>query len=300
MEIQKLKRKETEKRIEDWNFNFEGTNIYDIIVEGIKTIKVVNFDKATIQGSVSFQPRGENKNEIGGLSFFETIVGGATRFNSIEINGKVYFAGAKIRGVVVFDKATMKNVDFNGAQMYSASFTDVTLNGLAEFNMTVNPGTLTFTETTFARCEAAEAAYRSAKQNYEQRGDRIRADKYFYREMVARRNYKESKLLRHFEWFFLDLSMKYGTSPSRLFEFWTLLAFMIGVLTAASFAVTTGLKLDDAGLVVISSISVFAPGLSLAHSQPNILIWILSIISTITAAFFWSAFILIFSRKYMR
>jgi hypothetical protein len=141
---------------------------------------------------------------------------------------------------------------------------------------------------------------RAAKQNCEQRGDRIGADEYFYKEMVARRSQNENKLYRHLERLFLDWPMKYGTSPSRLFGTWILLAAILGGLTAASLAFTSGLTVDTGGLAAMSLMSVFAPGLSLAHAQPNLLVWAFSIISTIMAAFFWGAFILVFSRRYMR
>ena len=151
---------------------------------------------------------------------------------------------------------------------------------------------MSFEKTEFLRPSAQQAACRTAKQVWESLGDRNEADEYFYKEMVARRRQKRWPI-RFGEWLFVQSPTKYGTSPLRLFATWVLLGVIFGA--ALAYESGSGLNLLD-GLAAI-----FAPGYALAlTSGSDIVFKSISVIETIVGAFFWGAFILVFSRRYMR
>jgi hypothetical protein len=101
--------------------------------------------------------------------------------------------------------------------------------------------------------------------------------------------------MRFLEWLFIDCALKYGTSPARLVGTWASVAFILGVLTfVASGMLANSWQLENIGF---GAAAAFAPGFALV--QPHVSV-IIAIIEAMVSAFLWAAFIVVFSRKYMR
>ncbi len=209
----------------------------------------ISFDKATIKGRVSFI-----KAKIQGyVSFKKTIIKMYAMFDGAEMGWDALFDGAKIGGDASFNEAEIGR---------HASFDRAEIGGDASFDTLDIKGKLSFEKAIFYKPEAEENASRAARRTYEHLGDRETADRYFYREMVARRKgrteklrerikkeqeenenlsafvgklkkvywfaaEKREKVYQFFEWLFADLTCQYGTNPQRPVLIWLL--FVIGI-----------------------------------------------------------------------
>jgi hypothetical protein len=214
--------------------------------------------------------------------------------NKAEIEGPVNFILAKIGAGAVFNEITIKqDCYFEQVEIgENCSFEAADLRNDLRLSLLNVKGELSFRDASFVLPQVEERACRIAKQNCEVRGARQDADYYFYREMVARRRQRPWPV-RYGEWLFIQSPTKYGTSPPRLFATWGLL----GVIFGAALAYESGLGLNFLnGLAAI-----FAPGYALALTSGSDIVYkSITVIETILGAFFWGAFILVFSRRYMR
>jgi hypothetical protein len=167
------------------------------------------FDEAEIGGNASFGGA-----EIGGdASFFITKIGGDAGFVNAKIGGNAWFGGAEIGGNASFDEAEIGGAGFVNAKIGgNASFDEAEIGGdawfdeaeigenasfggaeicsYARFDLLEIKGKLSFRDAIFEKPEAQEESCRKAKRVWEEFGDRIEVDYYFYREMEAKRKQK--------------------------------------------------------------------------------------------------------------
>ncbi len=258
--LAELKKEKVKEKIGRGDFNFEGAILENIDFSGMEIKGDVNFKNAVILGNAIF-----NRAEIGGVvSFGWAKIGGHASFNKAEIGGNAWFRVAEIGGDASFNKAKIGgNAWFRWAEIGGhTSFEKAKIGGYASFDTLDVKGKLSFEKAIFYKPEAEENASRAARRTYERLGDRETADRYFYREMVARRKgrteklrerikkgqeenenlsafvgklkkvywfaaEKREKVYQFFEWLFADLTCQYGTNPQRPVLIWLL--FVIGI-----------------------------------------------------------------------
>jgi uncharacterized protein YjbI with pentapeptide repeats len=156
------------------NASFEGAKIEeDAMFEGAKIGGGAGFEGAEIGRDVLF-----DKAEIVGSAWFEGAkIGRDTSFEGAKISRDAWFEGAKIGRDVWFDLLEIK-------------------------------GTLSFKDAKFEKNEAQEESCRKAKRTWENVGNRIEVDYYFYREMEAKR--KQKYLIFSLKELILKLMVKLG------------------------------------------------------------------------------------------
>ena len=302
------------------NATIKGDALFDnAVIEGD-----VEFISATIKGDALFDNATIKRNARfyyavieGDVRFNSAIIELSAQFSSVMIKGKASFDNATIKGFAYFNGATIKryawfnNATIEGDALFDnatikgkASFDNATIKGYASFdNATLEgklsgcytaeiTGELSFESIKFTSIKAQEDAYRKAKQVWEKLGNRTRADDYFYREMVAKRKQKNQPI-RSLE-LIVQYPLGYGVRPSWLATTWILVAITVGAfLTGASGSIMN---------LPFGIAATFVPGYGI--SSPNAPSGFISLciicIATIFSAFFWAAFITVFSRKFMR
>jgi hypothetical protein len=183
------------------------------------------------------------------------------------------FDDAKIGGDVTFDGAD--------------------INGGVRFHLSEIKGEVSFENTTFTRPAAQEEACRKAKQSWDVAGDRIRADKYFYREMAAKRKQK-SRFWRTFEWP-LQYFYGYGVHPERLFA-----AFVVALLGFSVFYWAAGVYASSfLNSLRFSFTTLMIPGSGLLNPLSG-LASVVVIIEALFGLLVWGTFIATLARKYGR
>lgn len=265
--------------------------------EGATFCGRAKFSEAIIDGNADFKNT-KMKSLVG---FGRIIVGNYLEFqDNTKINGPANFIQATVGASALFDGITIeKDCYFEHVTIgENCYFADAKIKSDLRLSLLDAKGELSFRNTNFSLPEVEEIACRMAKQNCEQRGARQDADYYFYREMVARRKkQKERRLYRLFEWFFADWTLKYGTSVRNLARTWILAALILGMLTFFVVGLSeNSWQLESIGFGFAGA---FAPGFALAQPRAGAIL-LFVIIEAMISAFLWAAFILVFSRKYMR
>jgi len=188
-------------------------------------------------------------------------------------------------------------------------FDNARLEGYFECHATEITGSLSFKDAVFARVDISEAAYRKAKQTWEQVGDRKTADDYFFKEMVAKRKLKNPNIIlkeairrsrdksdkvnydplavrkylhRYAEYLLeapLQYALGYGAYPFRLMSTWIFVAFVLGALLTSASGNINDLPFGMA--------AAFVPGYGLSLSNALSLVSLSIVcIATIFSAFF--------------
>jgi uncharacterized protein YjbI with pentapeptide repeats len=246
--------------------SFEGLKVKgNAKFDDVIIARRASFDEAIIEGDASFE-----RAQLGDALFNGATIGGVAWFNGVIIEGNASFKGMMIKGDTFFDQPTFK--------------------GPGSFDGAIVSGLLSFTRAQFYRLTAQETAYKAAKLNYERRGEKVGADHYFNLQMEAARKQKNQPQ-RALEKLLIGKAMRYGTSWSRLFATWLIVALACGMLLGFA----TG-QLESA---VFGFVAAFVPGYAISHAQPGISTWVAGF-ETVVAAFLWAMFIAVFSRKFMR
>ena len=158
---------------------------------------------------------------------------------------------------------------------------------------------------------AAEVFYRLARISWERNGDFDRADEYYYREMVAKRDSRFSRRTKGihslilkaevlFEWLFADLTCKYGTDWKRPILIWlTAVNAFFPFLFLATESVK-GLS-GSLGLLDYEYFSVVtATTLGYGDYHPVGIGRGIASVEALFGMFMWAVFLTVFARKYMR
>ena len=119
--------KQVEKKLDENDFDFEGSKLYDFIHHDLKTEKPVIFRDATVKGDVklsSKDPEIEDDAEFGPLNFRGANIGGNVEFIRTIINGRVNFGNdTKIGGNIIFYSSFVKgDVDLTDIEIDGGVF----------------------------------------------------------------------------------------------------------------------------------------------------------------------------------
>lgn len=273
----------------------------------------VNFSDAEIGIDTSFS----NADIKGYTDFSDTEISGDVSFYNVEIGGYASLCDAKIGGNVSFYSAKIDgNADFNNAKIgRNISTRDVKFKKILNFEN--------------VECDdqsSVEELCRIAKKIHENRGNKDKADYYFYHEMVAMRKQKYLKfsfnsVLKFFEskfkkltndnFFkkflkkkrivymgFLELPLQYcfgyGVHPWRVMGTWiTVMLIFTGIYLTQTWDYSQILNVSYSSVV-----TAITPGFG--KYKPDGWYQIAASAEAIIGTFLWATFIATFSRKYMR
>ncbi len=338
--LAELKKEKVKEKIGRGDFNFEGAILENIDFSGMEIKGDVNFTNAVILGDTIF-----NVAKIGGNALFgEAKIGGNAWFRGAKIGGDAWFRGAKIGGdasfgwakiggnasfekakiggYASFEEAKIEghawfkeakiggDASFNKAKIGgNAWFDGAKIGGNAWFDTLDIKGKLSFEKAIFYKPEAEENASRAARRTYERLGDRETADRYFYREMVARRKQK-NKFIQFFEWLFADLTCQYGTNPKRPVLIWLIFVIGIfpliyyfgnGVVPSTAHGVKSLVSSEYFSIVTATTLGYgdLQPALRTVLHIPQFFRMVASF-EAIFGTFMWVIFLTVFARKYMR
>jgi len=213
---------------------FEGIcNFERSRYEGYTTFSIVKFNMgcvfrdAVFSGEVSF---GDTEFKIEGI-FENTTFEKRADFSEVKFEGEAIFESASFRG----------SVEYNETEFH---------NKLALKNLHLERGIDLEGEREYYEKEQAwEEVSRVLKQNYEENGNKDKADKWFVEERRAiRKQNKEKgsrfeKIKAFFEWLIADVSCEYGTNWIRLFV-WT-----AGIILSFPFFYFIGNKIERMGYI---------------------------------------------------
>jgi len=314
------------------DFNFESAKITSINLSKRQDIFDLNFADTTIDGYTPYDPAADPATTVidGSALFDGATIEGPARFEGITIRGYASFNGVTIRGDAKFNGATFEgnasferiaidgDIEFLEAEisyrdglkiikqarlMREANFKKAVIKGDALFDkaiidggfacyITEIGGKLSLENTMFTLIESQEEAFRKAKQVREKLGDRKKADDYFYKEMVAKREQK-AQPIKFLEQLIIQYALGYGVYPLRMMYAWIVIALAMG-------AFLTGVTGDINDLPFgISAAFIPGYGISLSHVFSGVSLWIIRI-EALVSEFFVAAFIVVFSRKFMR
>ncbi|AEK72758.1 membrane protein, conserved [Thermococcus sp. 4557] len=199
-------------------------------------------------------------------------------------------------------------------------FRKVSFHGDFAWNSTVLPnipvelnveGFVEVEDCKFKSHRAAEVLYRLARISWERNGDFERADRYYYLEMVAKRNSRLSgrrkgikrlfmRMEALFEWLFADLTCKYGTDWKRPILIWL---GAVNVFFPILFFLTRSVEgISGAmGFLDYEYFSVVtATTLGYGDYHPIGVGRIIASVEALFGMFMWAVFLTVFARKYMR
>ena len=330
--INGLKKEKVKEKIEEGDFNFESAKLFE-----------VDFSEMEIEGDANFanvvviKDAGFEEAKIGGFALFDNAeIGGNAWFGNAEIGGTASFGGAKIGGDTCFDGAKIgRDAGFPGAEIgRDAWFDKAEIGRHAWFNHLEIKGKLSFRDTKFEKPEAQEESCRKAKRVWEEFGDRIEVDYYFYREMEAKRKQKylkfsltpilklirklrlEKRISNHIEFFekerriyrgFLELPIQYifgyGVYPWRVIATWFITVFSLAFVYWLGKGVVCADGIEHLDLlseyIYFSIVTAATPGYGGYKPVPGFYQNLASF-EAIFGTFMWAAFIATFARKYMR
>ncbi|ADZ09352.1 hypothetical protein Metbo_1107 [Methanobacterium lacus] len=274
----------------DGNAIFTSAKLpYKGLFEKFKVKYNVDFENCSLEGYLAL-----NESNIGGrLNFastkMESLNLNSSRIGSLildhtQLTGNLYAQNAAIWGMVV-NNSSAKFMNFDESkitkdvELYSNSFKEG----------------ISFDKTSFIVPLSQEKTSRYVKNIWEKLGDRNKADYYFYREMEAKRLQK-GKLKRFLEYVFVQWAFEYGSNPYKVLGLWLILilgfSLIYGILNAVE---------GIANPLDYIYFSVFAgTGFDYASYHLKDGFQFLASIEVIFAIFIWGAFLVIFSRKYMR
>ncbi len=148
------KRQRTKEKIENGDFDFEGTKLCDVYAAEVTTHDQtsINFKNAFIKGEVLFREahirgdaRFENAKITGNVTFDRAEIAGSARFSKAEIGGHASFPRARISEDVIFSEAEIRQqayfmdanvgrfAQFDRAKIAGAWFVDATIGSSASF-----------------------------------------------------------------------------------------------------------------------------------------------------------------------
>jgi len=288
----------------------EFTGIYTYFSEA-KFDGIVRFLRAEFSGYAEFA----------GAKF-----GNDASFKGAKFEGNVLFLGAEFDGDVNFGRidfggdVNFKSATFGG----NAYFQGAKFDGHAYFEYDQFRQNVSFYYTKFGHPGSQAMVCRIAKRKMEERGNKMAADDYFYKEMEAIRmenGIKGTKKLLWpwkmqvsewlklvgskvwrlgiydlFEYVVIQCIFGYGVRPLRLFGFWILMAFAFASFYWYFDAVEGASAWFD--YIWFSIATSATPGYALYNPIGHYKI--VTGIQAIFGTFMWAAFIATFARKWQR
>ncbi|MGA7076819.1 MAG: pentapeptide repeat-containing protein [Halobacteriota archaeon] len=337
--IQRLKRKETQRRVAEGNFNFRGAKIYDInsskvygIWIGKRNIINLDFYEATIKGDAQFDDAVIKEHALfssatieGEVLFGEAIIGGAVFFEAANLKRGAFFAGANIGDAINFEQATVKNgvtfrnslikddVWFAAAKIGTClAFENATVRGRATFTGASVAGECWFDGAKFEGEASFDFAaipgslsFRNATFNLDAaKESACRAAK----QNCERRGAKEEA--NYYFYQEMKARRRQKTQPIRALEK-LLIQYTMGygaypsrlaatwLLAALISGILLGLSSGEIANIGLGFVGAFVPGFAISRELTGVAEWVAGV-ETVIGTFLWAAFIAVFSRKYMK
>ena len=311
-----------QEKISKRDYNFVGALLKGIIFSrqeidltvSLGSSRPLDFRDSRIKNNVYFI-KSILKN--GNILFTFAQIDGELAFNEAIIKGDIWLKDSKIGLPISFDKADIQgNIYFDNAIInHEISFDDANIKGNIYFKKSTIDGTisldfkelsgeLVFEDAFFKSPWAQEIACRKARRIYEDKGDKNKADDYFYREMEGKRK-QNPWYIRYPEFLFLQLIFGYGVHPWWLMYWWLLIVSLFSNI----YLIGNGIEGIEHwyDYVKISFAIAIAPGYIAAIINPASagyklipIYQAIAIIETIIGTFLWAGFIATFARKYMR
>ena len=255
----------------------------------------------------------EQETEAKCFSFLRAKFRKSVKFNHAHFVDIVTFGRARFENKVKF-----KNTHFNGPATFftdidfedEVSFRNAEFNSIGvDFNRTHFEGTTVFSnaefasppyfqDTTFKDDTWGEYAYRTVRQQWEEKGDRDRADDYFQREMIMKRGQMNWISLERPFSYLMSWTTGYGTSWPKVLRTW---AFIIGLFGTVYWLFPTSLNGNGniAESFYFSIITFTTLGYGDIHPVGNL--WqLIAGFESVLGGILMAAFVLVFGRKYMR
>lgn len=258
--------------------------------------KIVN---SNISGDVSFNEVrfGDNEEPFWGhVDFQRTKIGKSLLFEKSSVGFHANFYNINIKEKALFsDTIFYEKVDFRGVRIGGrTSFDNSKFKKQAFFDGTKIEGQVSFDNTTFGSIKSQEDAYLMAKTVFNNLGDRIEADKYFFKEMVAKR--KQKPFYIKYPELIIEYCFGYGVYPLRIIVTWLIVVFVFALI----FWLGNGVQ--DANTIYsniyFSVVTALTPGYG--GFKPIGDYQLIATIEAIFGTFMWAAFVATFARKYMR
>jgi len=243
------------------------------------------------------------------------------RIRVLGFRGNLIMEGTRVPGHVEIAYSRLRSPEFVHVNVLSNLVMRKTcLQTDRMWNMTVLPnlpvelsveGFVIIEDCSFSSPYAEEVFYRLARTSWERSGDFERADKYYYLEMVARRNIRRTARVRGFkrllinveigfEWLFADLTCKYGTDWKRPIVIWL---FTVNVLFPLLFSATHSIVgvSSPGGILDYEYFSIVtATTLGYGDYHPVGVGRAIASLEALFGMFMWAVFLTVFARKYMR
>jgi hypothetical protein len=324
--INSLKEKKVSEKIKNGDFNFEGAKLFEIRFinpndkNSIECKENLNLKNSTIKTFVFFGSINIRFNVLmegskigrnvqftkycvveGEIFLDNSNIGIDVNFignENIKKNFKkgIYFKNAKIGGSISFrDLELLDDIILNSAKIQSnVKFKNCFIKKYLYIHPAEIGGTIVFDNTKFKIPFVQEYSCRKAKNSWEEFGDKEKADKYFFKEMEAKRLQKSAHF-RYPEWL-IQFFFGYGVYPLRVVLTW------LGLIMAFSFIFWIGNGMGG-GYSYLESfyssvVTAATPGYGGFNPQGNYKL--AASIEAIFGTFLWAAIIATFSRKYMR
>ncbi len=289
---------------------FEG-NIHfeNIVFEKHVYFNEVTFKKPVMFKDVTFKSNVEFTNAVINYGYFKNVrfegqaIFEKSDLNNIDMknckfNKGVYFQNGKFNGNTVLENCTFKDK----AWFYNANFgkdlkiLDIEFNSEAKFEGSEFKEIIEIDKTHFNKPEDGEYLYRNAISTWEEKNDRAKADLYFVKMMREKRRQK-GKFKSILEWMLVDITTEYGTSWLNILFSWAIIilgsAFIYGVFNGLDSEINCWQSL-------YFSIITFAT-LGYGDISPaNDFTRIVASIESLLGAILISAFVVVFTRTYMR
>jgi len=272
----------------------------DVDFCGARVGREISFGEATIGKDVNF----EDTRITGGCNFGRAKIDGDAVFNSTEIGGSLGLAEVDIQESVVFygdfqkgalEKRAIAPIPPKAKIGGTLSLYKGKVGGDALFAEAEIGGVLFLRKAQFKKPGAQEEGCRKAKMIYQNLGDRIESDYYFYREMEAKRKQKNAVVR------FLELPIQYvfgyGVCPSRVIVTWLSVVFVLAFIYWAG----KGVKDADSfwTYLYFSVVTAATPGYGGYYPKSGFFQG-LATFQAVFGTFMWATFVATFARKFMR
>ncbi len=274
------------KEVKITNSNFRGQVHFDTVrvTQNVQFLNIanmwgLNFDNAVIEHLKI------NNSKVDGNCSFKSFSGSVNITNS-SVSGPLNFKKSVINHIWIRNNRSIKS---------HWNFDEATINNQELIDSLRDCNCVSFKNTTFKHPKAQEEACRYAKKVYENLGDTIEADNYFYREMEAKRRQK-LEVFRWPEYILVQLIFGYGIKPLRTFCIWFAVILTFALIYHNFQTLDPGSTFIE--YVYFSTTTAMTPGFGGYKILPG---WQwLALIEAFFGTFMWAAFITIFARKYMR
>ncbi|NJE46271.1 two pore domain potassium channel family protein [Thermococcus sp. GR7] len=229
---------------------------------------------------------------------------------NLNVFGHAEILGGRIKSPEFVHVTVMGNFIFRRVGFYGDATWNVTVLPHLPLELSVQ-GFVVVEDCRFSNPRMAEIFYRIARTSWERNGDLERADEYYYKEMVSRRQSRLTarvrgikkvllKLEATFEWLFADLTCKYGMDWKRPILIWLA---AVNVFFPLLFFLTQSVEgvSGNMGFLDYEYFSVVtATTLGYGDYHPVGVGRIIASVEALFGMFMWAVFLTVFARKYMR